>query len=387
MQPLSQSGTQSLDPTTNKSICTFPWVHLHAWPDGKAFPCCMSDPLKPIGDLKKNKIIEIVNGNKYTEIKSKMLAGEKVDTCYKCYQQEDMGMESMRLSSFKYHPTDFKEFKLKYLDIRFSNVCNLACVTCGPTFSSKWHNDWIKLGRTSGHERLLELDIMNELTAEHLCDVENVTFAGGEPLVTDQHFQILEYWIEEQQDVNISYITNLTNLNYKNKNILELWNKFKRVSMLVSVDNVWDKFNYIRWGADWQQLLTNLEKVHTQCPHIDIKITPTISILNILDLDKIERAIHSQTGIHNYQYNFLSYPEYLKAELLPEKYRDEARRMVSHHKTWLSNNNLTSTMPALVESILENHDNIEKLEETRKYLGDLDVIRKTNSKEVFPYIW
>ena len=113
----------------------------------------------------------------------------------------------------------------------------------------------------------------------------------------------------------------------------------------------------------------------------------TISILNILDLDKIERAIHSQTGIHNYQYNFLSYPEYLKAELLPEKYRDEARRMVSYHKTWLSDNNLTSTMPALVESILENHDNIEKLEETRKYLGDLDVIRKTNSKELFPYIW
>ena len=73
----------------------------------------MSDPLKPIGDLKKNKIIEIVNGDKYTEIKNKMLAGEKVDTCYKCYQQEDMGMESMRLSSFKYHPTDFKEFKLE----------------------------------------------------------------------------------------------------------------------------------------------------------------------------------------------------------------------------------------------------------------------------------
>lgn len=314
-----------------------------------------------------------------------MLAGEPVSTCYKCYEQEAVGMDSMRINSFKYHLTDFKEFKLKYLDIRFSNVCNLACVSCGPTFSSRWHTDWIKLGRDSGHDRTLSLDIMEQLKTEYLDDVENVTFAGGEPLVTDQHYEVLEYFAEQKRQVNISYITNLTNLSYKNKNVLDLWNNFSNISMLVSIDNVWDRFDYIRWGAGWKQVLENLIKVKNHCPHIDIKITPSISILNILDLDKIERAIYSATGIHSYQYNVISFPENLKADLLPGQHRHEVERMLSFHKKWLEENNLKSEMPELVNNLMKNHSS--GIESTRKYLQDLDAIRGTNSQQLFPYIW
>jgi len=341
--------------------------------------------MRPIGNLNKTKIIDIVNGDEYKEIKRKMLAGEPVSTCYKCYEQEAVGMDSMRINSFKYHPTDFSDFKLKYLDIRFSNVCNLACVSCGPTFSSRWHTDWIKLGRDSGHDRTLSLDIMEQLTTEHLDDVENVTFAGGEPLVTDQHYEILEYFAEQKKQVNISYITNLSNLEYKKKNVLDLWNNFSHISMLVSVDNVWDRFDYIRWGASWKQTLENLIKVKNQCPHIDIKITPSISILNILDLDKIERAIYTATGIHNYQYNVISFPENLKADLLPAEHREEASRMTRFHRQWLKEHNLTSEMPDLVDNLLKNQSN--DIESTRKYLKDLDAIRHTKSEQLFPYIW
>lgn len=341
--------------------------------------------MKPLGNLNQTKIIDIVNGDAYKEIKRKMLAGEKVDTCYKCYEQEALGMDSMRTNSFKYHPTDFTDFKLKYLDIRFSNVCNLACVSCGPTFSSKWHTDWIKLGRSSGHDRILSLDIMEQLKTDYLDDVENVTFAGGEPLVTDQHYEILEYFAEQKRQVNISYITNLTNLDYKKKNILDLWNNFSNISMLVSIDNVWDRFDYIRWGAGWKQTLDNLVRVKTHCPHIDIKITPSVSILNILDLDKIERAIYTATGIHNYQYNVISFPDNLKADLLPEAHRDEARRMAHFHRQWLKEHNLTSEMPDLVDNLLKNQSN--NIDSTRKYLTDLDAVRGTNSQQLFPYIW
>jgi len=360
-------------------------VHLHAWPDGKAFPCCLSDPTKPVGNLNQTKIIDIVNGDAYRQIKRKMLAGEPVDTCYKCYEQEAVGMTSMRVNSFKYHPTDFSDFKLKYLDIRFSNVCNLACVSCGPTFSSKWHNDWIKLGRSSGHARIVSLDIMEQLKTDYLDDVENVTFAGGEPLVTNQHYEILEYFIEKKKQVNISYITNLTNLDYQKRNVLDLWKKFDRISMLVSIDNVWDRFDYIRWGASWKQILENLSRVRTECPHIDIKITPSISILNILDLDKLERAIHTFTGIHSYQYNVISYPENLKAELLPQAHKAEVARMTDHHRDWLAEHNLTSEMPDLVDNLMKNHSS--GIESTRAYLQDLDRIRGTNSQQLFPYIW
>ena len=75
-----------------------------------------------------------------------MLDNKKVTVC-KCYDQEESGFFSLRLSSNKHfghnigmventHEEGNADFVIKYWDIRFSNLCNLACRSCGTWFSS-----------------------------------------------------------------------------------------------------------------------------------------------------------------------------------------------------------------------------------------------------------
>ena len=28
---------------SGKHFCVLPWIHFHAWPDGKVMPCCVAD--------------------------------------------------------------------------------------------------------------------------------------------------------------------------------------------------------------------------------------------------------------------------------------------------------------------------------------------------------
>ena len=36
-----------------------------------------------------------------------------------------------------------KEFEMKYMDIRFSNLCNMKCRSCGPACSSQWAQEFM----------------------------------------------------------------------------------------------------------------------------------------------------------------------------------------------------------------------------------------------------
>jgi hypothetical protein len=44
---------------------------------------------------------------------------------------------------------DTEDFPVVYYDLRFGNFCNLKCRMCGPTDSSAWYDDWIKLTGTN----------------------------------------------------------------------------------------------------------------------------------------------------------------------------------------------------------------------------------------------
>ena len=53
----------------SKYYCTLPWTHLHAYPNGKAYPCCLAEHKFPIGDLKQNTLKELWNNDKQKKIR------------------------------------------------------------------------------------------------------------------------------------------------------------------------------------------------------------------------------------------------------------------------------------------------------------------------------
>ena len=129
-------------------FCMIPWIHMHGFPDGRAYPCCLSEPQHPIGDLKKNTMREIWNQAPLKQMRVNMLDNKPCKECTKCYEQEQSNLFSMRESSNKNFghlvglvddtkpDGQYDDFKLRYYDIRFSNLCNFACRTCCLLYTS-----------------------------------------------------------------------------------------------------------------------------------------------------------------------------------------------------------------------------------------------------------
>ena len=161
-------------PSSSPSMCMLPWVHLHTWPNGNAYPCCLTPMEHVSGNLNENTLEEIFNGEQQKKLRLEMLDGKKPESCIRCWKQEDDGGHSMRHRANKSwsHYKDIiattqpdgsvPEFKLPYWDFRFSNICNFKCRSCGPQLSSGWYGDTKKIALIETGKSFLPDDVPKE---------------------------------------------------------------------------------------------------------------------------------------------------------------------------------------------------------------------------------
>ena len=342
----------------NKSFCMYPWIHLHAFPTGEAYPCCNTEMSKLVGNTRQQTIQEIWDGAPMQEVRQKMLAGETVKGCTRCYEQEDSGFFSMRMSANKHfgHHVALTDnpnppMKMIYWDIRFSNLCNLKCRSCGHIFSSNWYDDQVKIleieqgsaekwktknsrinfaGRT-------ENDIWEQLEPQ-IDNLEQVYFAGGEPLIMEEHYHLLHELIKRgRTDVRLIYNTNFSQLTYKKTNVLELWREFDSVSVGASLDAMGAHAEYIRKGTKWSQVEKNREQMLKICPKVDFYISPTLSIMNALHLPHFHREWVNRGFLQpqDLNINILQDPEYFRIDILPRQYKVDIQEAYLKHIEWL----------------------------------------------------
>ena len=136
--------------TESKTFCIYPWIHLHAYPTGEAYPCCHAEMKYPVGNCRSNTLKEIWQDQPMQKLRADMLSETPNMACGRCYEQEQSGFFSGRKSANKHHGHHVKKldqnpFEMTYWDIRFSNLCNLKCRSCGHIFSSQWYQDQAKL--------------------------------------------------------------------------------------------------------------------------------------------------------------------------------------------------------------------------------------------------
>ena len=214
------------------TFCMLPWIHLHAWPDGRAYPCCLAVAKHPVGNLKESTMLEVWNADQMREMRTNMLDDRPCRECTDCYEQESHGFASMRNNSnknFGQHIAEVElteldgthpEMQFRYWDVRFSNICQLRCRSCGSIFSSRWYDDDVKLHGKPLRPRVqfagrTELDIWEQMQP-HIPYLEQLYWAGGEPLIMPEHNRILNMLIEtDNTRVRLIYNTNLNELKFK----------------------------------------------------------------------------------------------------------------------------------------------------------------------------
>jgi MoaA/NifB/PqqE/SkfB family radical SAM enzyme len=343
--------------TKSKVFCIYPWTHLNAGPDGQAYPCCMTDFKCSVGDTKKDTLATIWNNDPMKQVRLDMLNETPIEGCSRCYEQEKSGFVSGRISANKHHghhiskvletnpDGSLDQFKMVYWDIRFSNLCNLRCRSCGHIYSSQWYQDQAKLAgpawainnQVLNYAGRTETDMWEQLEP-HLEYVEQIYFAGGEPLLMEEHYNILEELLKRgRTDVRLIYNTNFTHTKLKDKYVFEYWKKFDSVSVGASLDAMGPRGEYIRKGTNWAQVERNREKMLEICPGVDFYISATLSILNakhLPDFHKnwVERGL---IKTQDFNVNILLDPSYYRIDIASEQYKEEIAALYREHLFWI----------------------------------------------------
>jgi len=390
----------------SESFCMLPWMHLHAYPDGRAYPCCFAFDPYPVGDLNKQSLKEVFNSEKMKEMRLKMLNNKKSRECVKCYDQEKSGFFSLRLSSNKHFGHNIglidstqsdgtADFMIKYWDIRFSNLCNMACRSCGTWFSSNWYEDHKKLtGSPPPHAKIMRVgrssNDMWEQMLESFDHAEQFYFAGGEPLIMEEHYRILkELDKRKMYHVRLIYNSNFSKLKFKDMDVLELWNKFDSVSVGASLDAEGSRGELMRKGTIWKDIVANRKRMMEVCPQVDFYISSTVGLVNSLHVCDFHKSWVEQGLINppDFNFNLLQHPIWQRMDILPPEFKQQVKEKYDAHIKWLKDKDPLTRATKGFESAINwmfKTDNQKHLDlhfaQTRKY----DEMRKEKTLDIFP---
>lgn len=389
------------------TFCIIPWTHLHAHPDGRAFACCMSDmSTPPLGNLREQSINDVWNSPGYRAMRLRLLRGQKVGACRKCYEQESLGLASKRKSSNRQLGHHIGEAlatrpdgsvataNLVYWDIRFSNLCNLSCRSCGALFSSSWFEDHVVLYGPPGHAKVMHVGRETEnlwpQLEEHIPKLEKITFGGGEPMIMEEHYRILrELDARRMHHVRLFYHTNFTSLKYKDLDVLELWNRFEEVNVGASLDGMGARGALLRKGSNWEKIESNRRLTIEKCPRINFYVAPTLGLANSLHLPDFHRAWIEGGFIDagQWQLSCLQEPVWLRLDVLPPVLKTQVTDKYLNHIEWLKEQGAPAEVTDAYQGAIAFMNRFDRSSELAKFVSwsnRLDALRNENMLSIFP---
>lgn len=390
----------------SKVFCMAPWVHMHTTPVGVASPCCIAR--SQVGSSISQSLDTLINTQEMKTLRLDMLNERFNPACSTCHSHEAGGIRSSRdqyAGRFTQHFDEviantqpdghLDNFKMRYFDIRFNNICNFKCRTCNADYSSQWEQEDLKRGLPFArvYPKNNRPALIEEIIT-HIPHMEYAYFAGGEPLITEEHYILLEEMIKQgRTDIALVYNSNASNLKFKSRDIIELWSHFKQpIEMWASVDHVGERAEYIRHGTDWGQVESNLIKLKS-IENVRLALNTVISVFNYPTLHEFYGYL-IDTGIYLPQpsptfsaYSMMS-PEHLTARVLPVDIKTIAKQninnlLVGMIKKGFVANQINSIQSNITWTQAENTWDTYKVH-FQNEIAALDKVRGEDFCKVFP---
>lgn len=454
----------------SKTFCILPWVHLSTRPDGQMRVCCTANAssVGPTNDkigggnvgilkdeegrpnnLNVSDFISSWNSTYMKNVRQQMLNGEEPPSCRKCYQEEKAGHQSKRMWETAYwqERVDLNKLindtgpdgsvppEVAYIDLRFGTKCQLACIMCSPHDSSGWIKDWHAIHPTIKNQSVRDLWQWNNKGSingssynwhknnpvfwEQLWDqvphMKQLYFAGGESLIIDEHYDILEQCIKQgyAKDMEIRYNSN--GIEWRD-DLFDLWKEFKIVRFHYSVDSIGAMNEYIRYPSKWdrtEEVFRILDEKTTD--NVEVTIACAVNALNIYYIPdflkwKLEQGYKKINmwpfGAGGINYHFVYWPPYLNVKVLPNWFKDQVEKkyeefipwwtenwekgVPSWHQgkvtqdQWLNANYGVSRLRGMVKFMKSENWADTRLLEMKDYLEAVDAHRGTSFYNTFP---
>jgi organic radical activating enzyme len=367
-------------------FCVLPWISLEASPIGTVRPCCLADDEILDDDGNKFELAtadfdDIQNSNHMRRLREGFLAGQKPQTCRKCWNEERSGRTSKRMHTLDRLKHTLKDDQwstdakpLMFLDLKLGNICNLKCRICGSWSSSQFASEeisWLpreEQKSSYAYEMLRagawpkeNIQFWSQIDSV-LTDIRYIEFTGGEPFMIDQHFDMLQGIVDRgiANQVEIHYNTNGTLFPDRGPDI---WKHFKTVEVAFSIDDIGARFEYQRTNSDWAVVLDNItsfQYLQSQMPNLQLQCCTTVNVFNVRYLDEVAHWIALQNFnfvywnmMHDaWYFSIATLPDtaktliiaHLESADVPSQYRDEFVRIIDFMRNGASTDGFMTQM-------------------------------------------
>jgi MoaA/NifB/PqqE/SkfB family radical SAM enzyme len=245
----------------------------------KVSACCWENSGKTI-----NSVNNIWNASNLLHLRD-LNKQDKLDkdACKQCIYMEKHGDKSRRLGVNQYYNSTATDLPgPRGLEIKIDFTCNIACVYCGPYNSTQWRLE-LDTPKKQFPIRLAQHDIVKILDELDLSNLDNIHFYGGDPLFTNTHEFILNY-VKQRVGLEKIYVWYNTNGTLRvSQRVQDIWSQCRLVKVFFSIDDVGPRFEYIRYGAVWNEVADNMLWYKDTMPgNVMFTIQPTMSCLNSL---------------------------------------------------------------------------------------------------------
>ena len=401
------------------TFCRYPWNHNYVHTNGKMRLCCTtiqdipSDNGYTVFDASKHSLDDYWNSERMREIRRKMIAGEKVRDCERCYEQEAQGIKSLRNTAGRNEfiagtqSDGFFDKKATTMQLQFGNICNLKCKMCSQMYSHmnglelkemgtknpQWLH-WVKEQGANVNNWTNELGIKQEWYKnknlkykmfKHISEnIKQLTVIGGEPTLIPEFYEIFEY-CESKGTLNKLSVTIVTNLTNTNQKLTKWLPKLKNWSIWASVDGIAERTEYIRYPSKWKKINDSLNFYKSMLgDNGHITLSPAVQLLNIDQLDDLAKWWTVWCGgtlTKQLNWTWLAtvwYPLICNPNIAPRKWRLKVADKLSKYKFDDFYNNI-------VKNLRKDFHTETKSKELQqafmKYNDEQDLFRKV------PYTW
>lgn len=375
----------SADVLDSPGFCPAPWTSIYIDPAGAIDNCCISH--NELGNINHDRLDATISGYKNLAVKRHMLAGSLPGGCQSCANQPGQAntLRKEYIKWFDHVPKSLyqpdESFDLRYLDLRWRNTCNFACVYCDSTLSSSWAKElgqWQKI-TPDGHVEL------HDYVLENLANLDYLYLAGGEPLLINENKQVLEKLLLINPGCEIRVNTNLSQVD---NDIFRLLKQFDRVHWIVSAEATGEKYDYIRYGGSWNQFRENLALLKPLGHEVTFNMV--YLALNTQDvfncIDEIARLGFDPNTATVLYYNLGNGgpldPRNLPAPMI-EQAQETLTKRIDPKQEFLSNG-LTVIADTLKKIYYNDQAGFPSLVE---YLRGIDQRRNLDSRKIFPEVY
>tara|TARA_B110000977_G_scaffold56227_3_gene76501 strand:- start:1723 stop:3099 length:1377 start_codon:yes stop_codon:yes gene_type:complete len=286
----------------NKTFCIAPWTHTYLSPQSERRLCCASrekanwatqyidgetaddDSVYNPGTLKEHWNSDYMNG-----IRKDLMAGKEIPQCavcngkllnisiYRDYFTKTLFPHKVDEAFEKTDDSGRTEMPPISFDYRIKNLCNFKCRMCGDQLSSSWESERRQMGDYDAEGNAdfwaqkknkpaienFQRDVAEAELWEAVKNgtIEEIYWVGGEPLMWEIHWEVMEYLVKHDlaKNVWVRYNTNFSRTTYKHWDLKEMLPHFKTVQICASIDGVGKNVEYVRHGINWNSWIQNFK--------------------------------------------------------------------------------------------------------------------------------